>query len=239
MKYLTTILLIIFTYPFLMAQQGEQEKKWNLEFGFSATMVGPVKQMDDLMIKHSFDATTYSWFSSRYIQHPHYDNVGVSYQLTFSKYINQRSQVGLQFTQSYLNEIFGYSSQAGYLFVQFSSTSIIPVYTYELNNFGELRLGPALLINRGRRTSSEYGMASEDYKKIAPGLLTEFSLKLWGGNIMYGKLSTSYLFSLPVQMGPFSTRGINDTIDEIPETRIGFGHLKVGLVFGFHPYRFN
>jgi hypothetical protein len=230
LKVLSAILLISLLSDYASAQQDTIQKKGNLEIGLGITCFGPGRQMADLMSKYGFDATSPAdWFGDAQA-HPHYNRVGFSSQLSYSRYISHLYQLGLMLNYSRLSEVMGYSNGGWYLFVRLSSISLVPYITIPLNKYLEGQAGVALMINEGKKTSSG-GPIAEKYNRISPGLLAGLNLKIWNARTTYGKIGTSYLLAPGNKMGPYTDYDpVNDV--RIPESGIRFSQMHVNFIFG-------
>jgi hypothetical protein len=219
------------------AQKTTIEKKSSLEIMLGGNAMGPAPQMFDLMKQYHFDATTDDeFFGGGATSHPFYgSSLAFSGQISYAYKIGAKSKAGLILGYSNLREVLGASDEGGnlsYLFVSFSSTYLIPVYRYELFKFLELQAGPALMFNNGKTTSMPTN--NESYTRVAAGLLTGLNLNIWDTRVTYGKISGNYLFATQSKMGPFTAEGVFGTQTAIPESNLGFGHLIVGFIIGFH-----
>jgi hypothetical protein len=231
---LTSYLLIHAIPPKAMAQEDKPTPNWNVELGCGLNVLGPGRQMADLMVEYEYDFTTTGWLSGEPIEHPHFNAAGFSAHMSFLHYIGERSQLGILVNYSDFDEVFGYSDRGGYLFVKFSSLAIIPIYSWDLNENIELAFGPAIMINSGRKTSMT-GPDQEEYCRTAAALLTGLSWKVWQGRMTYGKIGTRSQLSYGNKMGPFSSENPLHDNASIAESRINYSNLQfffaVGLSF--------
>lgn len=226
LKILTFFLTVTSTFHPVLAQEDQRKRMRELEIGTGFNFLGPGRQMADLMVEYGFDETAQSWFTGSDIKHPHYRKVGITGYLSCDQNIGQRSQLGIIFNYSFLNEVYGYSFVGGYLFVRFSNISLVALYSYGLNKHLEVNAGPVLMINSGNETSED-GQGKDKYTRLSPGLLTGLNLKIWNGRVTFGKIGTYYLLTTKNKMGPYST-----DFSAIPESKINFSYLTVLFAFG-------
>jgi hypothetical protein len=232
----SAFLLLVFMVFSASAQEIPAKKKGALEISVGFNAVGPAREMDKIMVENGFDATTSGNLfggGGSEVEHPYYDKIGFSAQLSYTYRIRPKCQVGLLVNYSTLSEIFGATDDGALLFIRFSNVSIIPVYRYDLAKVLELQAGPALMINFGNKTSST-GNIPEDDTKVSPGLLCGLSLKIWDRQVTYGKIGAHYLFAAKSKMGPYTTANYVSELSTLPESDIGFGHLIISFSFGFH-----
>jgi len=217
----------------LNAQEVPPEKQGNLEFGLGFNIFGPAQQMAKLMVEHNFDMPFENWFGGAPFENPSYDRVGLSFHISYSRYLSLKSQFGIQVHYSSFGQIRGYSTIAWHLSIRFSSIYVNPIYKYDLGDYWELQIGPAIMINRGREVNP-YDKQSQIYSKPSLGMLTGLNLKMWGGPRSNGKISAHYLVTIRNNMGPYVSEGWPGNISTIPESKIGFGHLNIVFALGFH-----
>lgn len=219
------------------AQEASYSKRGNLEFGVGINLLGPASQMADLMIEYGFDETTFDWVHMEQTEYPVYASLGLSFQAAYSKYIAPRSQLGAQLNYAWLRKVQGLSATAGDLDIFFSSIYLTPYFTYEPWSILELQVGPSLMFNTGRKTSLYDENVEEtkaSYTRLSGGLLAGLNVVLWNGLDYYGKIGVQYILAIPNSMGPYSATYGFDQTETIPESKIGFGHLNLTFIFGFH-----
>lgn len=214
------------------AQDESTEKKTTkLSLGLGINLLGPAPVMARLMRQNAFDYTTDNWFSNSLIQHPNYPRVGFTAQFNFSTPIKPRKQIGFILSRALLREVSGAHQSAGYLFVKFTNTSIIPYYSTTLRNDQfELQFGPAFMINKGNKTSS-MSSSSEDYTAYTAGLLAGLNMKFSEGKKSFSNLNMQLILAPPNQMGPYSS-SLKPEV-KIQKTDIWFTHLNIIYQYGF------
>lgn len=234
MKSLTNLSAVFLLQIFLMhgipSIAGESAKKGHLEIGVGVNMLGPVNQMNDLMVQYHFDATTNNWFFGGSSVHPHYASVGFSSHLAYSRDLREKAQAGVMLGYSNLREIYGASSDGGFLFVQFSSVDLVPFYAVQFAKSLEGMVGPVVQINNGKKTS---GGGGDNYTKMSPGLLVGFNLFLWKCQGTFGKLGIHYTVMPKSRMGPYTASSFSNSF-LIPENKFAFSHLDFSFVFGLN-----
>lgn len=232
---LTTFLPFIFLVYTANAQNKKPEKKGTLEIRLGFNAIGPNNEMDKIMVDNDFNVTTNSGLfgGGSEIEHPNYSKIGFSAQFTYLRYFTTHSQWGVMLSNSIFDQIWGADENGDLLGISFLNFSIIPLYRYDLAKVFELTVGPALLINFGKRTSSPNADA-EKYTAVSPGLLCGINLKIWNRKATCGKIGTNYLFATKSKMGPYTASNWNGESSTIPETKIGFDHLMVYFSFGIH-----
>ena len=225
-------LFSLYCFNSLNAQADPFKNKGSLEFGLGINMFGPGPQMAKLMDKHNFNRDSQNWLFGGTLEHPDYAATGHSINISYSRNLSLKSQLGILLQYSMLRKVLGYSSLGGYLKVLFSSTYIVPRYTLELSQFWEIQVGPALVINSAKPEYVEY---ANNETKLSPGLLAGMNFKIWDGTHTSGKISTSYLLTTRNIIGPYTDEAWSGGATvTIPESKIGFGHLNLLFVIGIH-----
>jgi hypothetical protein len=217
----------------LSAQEVPSKKKGNLEIGIGVNTFGPVPQMATLMVEHGFDIPSENWlFGGPLHEHPSYDRVGLSFQISYSRNLGPRSQLGIMLHYSRLRNVWGYTYIDEYLNVLFSSVYVVTLYTFELNQYWDFQVGPGLMINSA---NPKYAEDAKKDTKLSPGLLIGLNLKIWDKTLTYGKISTHYLLTTRNNIGPYTVEAWSGGATvTIPESKIGFGHLNIVFTLGFH-----
>lgn len=225
-------LISLYCFNSLNAQDDPFKKKGSLEFGLGINMFGPGPQMAKLMNKHNFNRDSQNWLFGGTFEHPNYAATGLSINISYSRNLSLKSQLGILLHYSRLREVWGCSSLYGYLKVLFSSAYIVPRYTLELSQFWEIQVGPALVINSAKPEYVEY---ANNETKLSPGLLAGMNFKIWDGTYSYGKINASYLLTTRSNIGPYIDEAWSGGATvTIPESKIGFGHLNLLFVIGIH-----
>lgn len=242
MKKLLTSVLAAFvlssTSVSASAQETKSDKKVKLEIGIGLNFSGPQMQMADLMKKYGYGMTKNGWiirgiqFGGN-IKYPIYSNVGFNTYISLSYLIAPRSQVGIRLSRSTFGETSGYSGTKGFLGLSFKNTSIIPVYTFQPNKVFEIQVGPALMINSVKNTTS--GTSVSENKTINTiGLFTGLNLIVWNRKVTYGKINANYLLAPNSKIGPYNTYGSDGNLHQFPESTINFSYLNLGFSIGFN-----
>lgn len=232
-KTISLLIFIVFTLS-VYAQEEISGAKSGLEIKIGFNTFGPAGKMFRLMVENDFDDTNISWFTGKTIEHPHYLNPSFNSQLSYSWNYKPGIKIGVILNYSFLREVGGLSSSAGFLFVSFSNISaVLPVLKFDLSKSWQFQTGPAVMINTGKTTSA--GGPEEKYLKPSAGALAGFNLRIWDRRVTFGSLGISYLLATPNKMGPFTAvNWAGDISRGIPENRYYFGHMSVGFSLGFH-----
>jgi hypothetical protein len=213
-----------------------------IEIGTGANFFGPSSGMADLMREHGFDDNIVDWVHFEEEEFPHFFPVGFSLQFAYSRILNPQSRWGVLLHYAWFNKVQGYSEISGHLDVRLTSIDLIPVYSREVLPALELHVGPGLMVNSGRKTSlyNENEDETRDWSiGLSPALYAGLTYFLWDGTDIYGKIGTSYLLTLPSNMGPYSADFGFGSSHEIPESKIGFSHLNLVFTLGFHLWQYG
>lgn len=235
-KLTTAALIIISLTHSAMAQKDQSKNKDELGIGFGLTAFGPARQMADLMVKYHFDDSYKNWFGGDIVDNPHYHKGGVSIGMSYYHYIGSRSKLGIRLNYTAFSEVFGYTNTGllGFLNVKFSSVSIIPIYSFELNKSWEFEAGPALMFNSGNKDRApgeqNLGSSEDKYTGFSAGLLTGVNLIIWKSRVTFGKIGSYYVLATGNKMGPY-TPAISSLY--IPKSKINFSYLNMLFTFGF------
>jgi hypothetical protein len=211
--------------------QGTVAKaKGYLMLGMGINVLGPVKQIADLMEEYRFSNRSYNWFSGDYTDHPHYSGAGASGQVAYFRNITAQSRIGMLVGFSYLSTSMGYNYSDVYLDISLFNVSLAPVYSFTYD-YLELQTGFVLMINSAVNTTHE-SSGGENYTKFSPGLFTGMNLKIWDSKNSFGAFGTNYFFTTRNKVGPFT--GDDNAADTIPESRIRFNHLNFVFIVGLY-----
>jgi hypothetical protein len=231
------ILEISFIRLSASAQDLKSESKVKFEFGIGVNCSGPQQQMADLMKKYRYNDTQKFWlkiFTNKdYISYPIYSDVGFNTYISLCYRIAPKSQVGLRLNYSGFGQVSGYSTQYGYLDIHLASFSVIPIYTFEVNEVLEIQAGPALMINSGDNKSVGSELNNEQYTQHSLGLFTGLNLRIWDRQMTFGKIGMNYLLNKDCDMGPYTSDSYNDS-HMIPESALNFSHLNFVFAFGLN-----
>ena len=216
-RLLTMILIVTSMMLSMSAQEEPSKKKGKFDFGLGLNFFGPASQMAECMNKYGYNYTL--WPDE---EHPYYFGLGFTFQTSYSHYLGSRSQLGILFHFASLGQANGFSGISGELNVKFTNISVVPLYRIDATESVEIQVGPALMINFANV------VFGDNYTKMSLGLLSGLRIKIWSNRTSYGKISTQYLFTIRNKIGPFT-----DTVT-FPECKIGFSHLTLLFVLGWH-----
>lgn len=215
------IILFLF-YGLLNAQEPNSLQTW---WGLSIELgaLGPMGQMKKHMNNNGYGSNRESWFGNRTINYPQIESSSYSITLAYGSDIKAKSKYEVLLHFAHLGEIEGRVdnySISHYVSTSFQSISLSPTLIYLASSKAELQLGPTLYYNNTRYQGS--------------------NTRTWSGGIMMGlncllaenrksdiELVIRYYIAAKNQIGPF----IKDNFEWLflPETKIGFGHLCIGL----------
>jgi len=217
-----------------LAQEETKSKNGELEIVLGLNFFGPAPQMARIMEDFHFDQTTQPYWGDRTKEHPNYPPFGGLFQLSYSHYLGQRSQLGIILHWASLRRVEGHHAQAEELEVRFSNTSIIATYNYDLNHCWEIQTGPAMMVNDSYGTYPDTEDFT-DYTSITPGVFLGLSTRIWDSRVTYGKIGTHLLITGRVSTGPFTAESwFYETTATIPEHKLGYSHFNLYFAFGFH-----
>jgi hypothetical protein len=216
----------------LTAQKVYKKKKGELEIGTGLTFFGPAPQMAKIMVDYNFDQTTQPFWGDRKVEHPDYPPFGLSFHVSYARYIREKFQLGLILQFNGLRTVKGYHIEAEDLDVAFSNTSIILTSHYKPNQYWEIRAGPALMVNDSYRSDIEVEY-DPYFTTITPGVLIGLNAKIWDSEKMYAKIGAHALITGRVETGPFTVESMDGFTVSVRKSELGYSHVNLFLLFGY------
>ncbi|MDP8269576.1 MAG: hypothetical protein P9L97_12700 [Candidatus Tenebribacter davisii] len=207
-------------------------KYWSFSIILAGRIGGPGEDIEDAMIEAEFNKfSPASWFGSGN-SHPHSRMGKASFILGVKRYIKPLYSISIIFGNIYLGTTLGYHDQAGFLFIDYSSSCFAPIISINLYDILRIGTGPALYFTKAWKTISSLNEEDESYKITKVGLMIDSGIRIPWRSAFFAEFTTQYRKVGQVEIGPF-TAGNSNNMAELPKTEVNYDHWIIGLGLGF------
>ena len=232
------LLMILFLIPLYANSQETtnsteiEHKYWSFSIILAGRIGGPGEDIEDAMIEAEFNKfSPASWFGSGK-SHPFSKIEKLSLLVSVKRYIKPQYSISIIFGNTYLGTTHGYHDQAGYLFIDYSSSCLAPIISINLYDILRIGTGPALYFTKAWKTSSSLNEEDESYKITKVGLMFDTGIRIPWRSAFFAEFITQYRKVGQVEIGPFTAERFN-SIAELPKTKVNYDHWIIGLGLGF------
>ena len=204
-------------------------KYWSFSFIWLGRTGGPGEDIEDAMIEAEFNKRSpASWFGSGR-SHPFSRIEKLSMMVGVKRYINPLYSIGIFFDDTYLGTTHGYHDQAGFLFIDYSTSMLAPIVSINLYDILRIGTGPALYFTKAWDSLSG---EKEQYEVTKVGLMIDTGIRVPWRSSFFAEFITQFRKVGQVEIGPFTAEYLNNTA-ELPKTKVNYDHWIIGFGLGF------